>query len=295
MQFTTITTAQAMQRMANFIQAIPAEKVAYVRKRSELLGQDILSGLTDNELLNHLKNIENLMQRFIDQYEKQKDSITHDLLLNTKLLALANDFINTAVTAGIERILCVLDRQNKTMPPQIDQDINAAIDSLFTDRNHLQNKLQYMLSLIKKPEIISEIIYTDLVTFNNVYQPITSPGKSLGAVNYGLAFLSFMGIDLCMLINHRCIEANKIYTPKVSGFSHEFYLYILLHELTHLLLESDDNSYSYSAEDEVKDFNVYSTANLKADEINNADNYSTLIFITLALLHKEGCIDLRRF
>lgn len=295
MKLKTITTAHAMRKLKRFMYATPARKVDYVRKRSLILGGYDLSEITDDVLLGHLEANEILMRRFVEQYETKKYAITPKLVLNKKLLALTNDFINIAVIAGIESILLALESSDEAMPAHGLQGMVTAMDSLFIDRDHLQEKLQSLLSLIKNPKLVSEIVYTDDNTYSNVYRPIASSVSAPSEEIYGLAFLSFMGVDLCMLIHERCLEVNKVYTPRVSGFSHEFYLYVVLHELTHLLLESDDNSYSYSIGDEVKDYNVYSVANLKAHELNNADNYTTLIFIALALMHKEGRIDLCQF
>lgn len=298
MKLKAISTACAMRKLARFISNKSARKVAYVRKRYMMLGGPDLSGLTDEELLGHLKVNEGRMQRVVDQYETKKYTITPRRVLDKKLLALANEFVNVAVIAGIESIQLALESRDKVGPVQ-SQAIITAMDSLFDDRDHLQEKLRALFSLIKNPELVSEIIYTDVNTYNNVYRPITgsdSRGDSQELEGlYGAAYLEFMGVDLCMLIHERCLEANKVYMPKVSSFTYEFYLYVVLHELMHLLLDADDNSYIYSDKDKVRDYNVYSTANLKAHENNNADNYVTLIFVALAELHKEGRIDLCRF
>lgn len=298
MKLKAITTACAMRKLARFISSKPAKKVAYVRKRYVMLGGPDLSGLTDEELLGHLKVNESRMQRYVEQYETKKHTITPRLVLNKKLLALTNEFVNVAVIAGIESILLALEPRDNVRPAH-SKAIIAAMDSLFDDRDHLQEKLQSLFSLIKNPELVSEIIYTDVNTYNNVYRPIAGSDSRVDSQEseelYGSAFLEFMGVDLCMLIHERCLEANKVYMPKVFSFTYEFYLYVVLHELMHLLLGADDDSYIYSDMDKVQDYNVYSVANLKAHEINNADNYATLIFVALAELHKEGRIDLCRF
>lgn len=293
MKFKAITTANAMRKLARFISSKPERKVAYVRKRYVLLGGPEL-GFTDTELLEHLKANEYVMQRYVEQYEAKKHAITPGLVLNKKLLALTNEFVNVAVLAGVEAILLALASRDDVMPVH-SQEIMIAVDSLYTDRGHLQENLQLLCSLIKNRELTSEVVYTDVNTYRHVYEPIAGRDTQTLEGLYGLAFLEFMGVDLFMLIHERCLEANKIYKPRVSGFYHEFYMYIVLHELVHLLLGADDNSYSYSREDKVQDYNVYSVANLKAHEINNADNYATLIFIAMAVLHKEGRLDLCRF
>ncbi|VVP92584.1 hypothetical protein PS914_03274 [Pseudomonas fluorescens] len=298
MKLKAITTACAMRKLARFISSKPAKKVAYVRKRSVMLGAPDLSELSDEVLLGYLEANESLMGRFVEQYETKKHTITPRLVLNKKLLALTNEFVNVAVMAGVESILLALESRDNVRPAH-SQAIITAMDSLFDDRDHLQEKLQSLSSLIKNPELVSEIIYTDVNTYNNVYHPVTGSDSQVDSLEleglYGTAFLEFMGVDLCMLIHERCLEANKVYIPKVSGFNYEFYLYVVLHELVHLLLDADDNSYVYSDKDKVQDYNVYSVANLKAHEINNADNYVTLIFVALAELHKEGRMDLCRF
>lgn len=293
MKFTTITTAAAMQKMKNFIIACPTEKLTYAKKRFQQLGYHSALEMSDEDILSALKFNESNMQAFIQQYEAVKDTPLIDLPLDTRLLSLSNSFINTAVPPAIELILATLDDKTPS-PACISQHISTHIGELFNDREHLREKLRLILSLIQQPMLQSEIIYTDLNTFRHVYQPITSPDATESEETYGLAFLDLMGVELCILINQPCFELNARYAPKIAGFQNEFYLYTLLHELTHLLIGSNDDSYNTPTE-ETEDINLYSTANLKPHEIDNADNYCTLIFITLALMHKQGCLDLTQF
>jgi hypothetical protein len=251
-----------------------------------------LGDMTDELLLSHLMLNESRMQAFVDQYEEKKHVVTSGLVLNRRLMSLTRNFVNCALPRAITHILSVLQKgARKSFDPEVDQ----ALDTLFDDREHLYAKLRFMLAMIKSPALLSEVVYTDRITFENVYDPVTSSLESGSGQLHGLAFSEFMGVELCMLINHRCVEVNEIYVPKVRGFSHEFYLYVVFHELSHLLVGSDDDSYSYRSDDAVEDFNVYSTLNLKSNEKNNADNYGTLIFIVLALMHKRGQINLKRF
>lgn len=288
----TITTACLMDKLAQFMSSSPAEKVAYARARVLMLRGSDLTEVADEVVLGYLVNNELQMGQLVEHYQTTKHLITPGLSLNKELLAMTNEFVNVAVMEGIDSILRVLE-----LPAQAssgaDQEVVAAIDALFVDRDHLTEKLTLLRSLIESPVLQSEMVYTDVNTYSHVYHSL-DPDSSFDEL-YGRAFLSFMGVELCMLIHERCLEVNTIYTPKVAGFMHEFYLFIVLHELSHLLLSSDDNAYSYAAEDQVKDYNVYSLANLGQNHVNNADNYCTLIFIALACLHREGRIDLTRF
>lgn len=291
MKLQAMTTEDAMRKLAQFIDSTPANKVAYARRRVSLINGPDMSAFPDETILGLLQENESLMGRFVQQFEAKKSSVTTGLVLDEKLLDLSNEFVNVAVVAGIDSLLKALQPGNNEVPHAL----VSAIDKLFVDRDYLRNKLEHFRTLIGKRELVSEVIYTDARTYNNIFLPITDPGPSEAKEAYGLAFASFMGVDLCMLINARCLEVNEIYTPKVMGFAHEFYLYTLLHELTHLLLDSDDLAYGYAQDDEVEDYDVYSMRNLKATDISNADNYCTLIFIALAQLHKERRIDLSRY
>jgi len=294
MKFEAITTEALMRKLALFIARAPAEKADYARARSALLNGPDLSELSDEVILGHLLNNESQMQQFVDQYEKEKAAITPGLALDSALLAMTNEFVNVAVTAAIESVLQTLEPQSAAAPAR-NSELVTAIDTLFSDKDHLREKLQLIQALIKKPALISNVVYTNTQNYNKIYFPVT--GDSIGSPDelYGVAFLSFMGVELCMLIHQPCLDTNTLHTPKVAGFSHEFFLYVVLHELTHLLLDSDDKAYVFKAEEKVEDFNLYSMANLNARDITNADNYTTLIFIALAILHKEGRLDLRQF
>ncbi len=294
MRLETVTTECAMYKLARFLGSSPAEKVAYVRRRSKLLDGTNPSLIADETILDNLVVVEDRMRQFVQHFEQVQSAITPGLVLEDYVVSMINEFVNVAVVAGIESILQALEPVD-TVSPLPDSELITAIDTLFESRDYLRERLELMYSLIKNPELVSEVIYTDFNTCNRVFVPLTDgEGKNSDDL-YGLAFLWFMGVDLCMLINEACMIANSAYTPKVSGFSHEFYLYIVLHELSHLWVEADDLAYHFTADQEAKDFDVYSMANLKASDMNNADNYCTLIFIALAKLHKQGFIDLRRY
>lgn len=287
MIFRTITTSQLVSRMRGFIQWRPEAKVSYSRLRAEDIG-----GLTDAQLLEHLGNNENIMQAFIDQYDEAAHLITtKGLVLDRKLLTVTRNFIHCALPRALNLILLALDRPfSKAGAPEI----QVAIDSLFNDKSHLRTQLLKLLKNIKNPRLVSEVVYTDKNTFEQVFAPVISPPVIGEQELYGAAFSEFMGVESCLLVNYRCLEVNNLYKPKVAGFKNEFFLHVIIHELAHLLLGANDNSYS-SADGVEEDYNVFSVVNLKSHELDNADNYAALIFIVLAYMHKTGRINLTRY
>ncbi|MFM9380344.1 hypothetical protein [Pseudomonas sp. UV AK001] len=291
MIFRTITTPQLMSRMRGFIHWKPESKVSYARNRSRVKGEDV-SGLADDQILEHLSNNENIMQDFINQYDDAAHLITaKGLVLDRKFLTVTRNFIHCALPRALHLILVALDKpSSKAAGPEI----QVAIDSLFNDRLYLRKQLLKLLRDISNPRLVSEIVYTDRNTFDRVFAPIVSPPVIGEQELYGAAFSEFMGVESCLLVNYRCLEVNELYKAKVKGFDNEFFLHVMTHELAHLLLGANDNSYS-SADGVIENYNVYSAVNLKAHELDNADNYVALIFIALAHMHKKGRINLARY
>lgn len=290
MIFTTITTAQAMQNMLAFVQSSDSEKIKYVKARYSRLQESDIGELSDVEILAALKPNEERMMLFVNQYERVKDGVTPGLVLDASLLSEWSHFVNSAVVSALETIVNTLGSVETSGSLLIE----GVIDRLFNDREYLRARLSRMRSLIGDAQLQSEIIHTDRPTFELVYKPVTAP-NSQSDNNFGMAFLEWMGVEPCMLINHRCLENNALYTPGVSGFGNEYCFYIMLHELVHLLLGANDETYSPSPNDDISKVSVYVIDNLKPHEVDNVDNYCALIFIVLSLMHDEGHLDLTLF
>lgn len=290
MKFTTLTTAQAMQNMLAFVQSSDSEKIKYVKARYSRLQESEVGELSDIEILAALKQNEQGMMLFVNQYERVKDSIKPGLVLDASLLNKWNQFVDSAVVSALETIVNALGNVGVDGSLQI----TGVIDRLFDNRDYLGERLFRMRSLISDAQLQSDVVYTDRSTFDLLYKPIALP-HSQSDNNVAMAFLEWMGVEPCMLINHRCLENNALYTPGVSGFGNEYCFYIMLHELVHLLLGANDETYSPSPNEDISKLSVYVVDNLKPHEVDNVDNYCALIFIVLSLMHDEGRLDLTLF
>lgn len=294
MKFVTLTTEDAMSKMAAFIAYAPAQKLTYFRNRSLfVLGED-LSDTPDETLLKELEPLELRMQLYIDQFEKVKGTLTPGLTLDSDLVEKTNAFINVAALAGIEFVLRVLQAGGKTLNCT-EKKMNTVIDTLFGDRHYLQEQLEHIRSSIKKPDLVCEVIRTDLSTYDEVYFPVIDQFVKGLDLPFALAFPSLMGIESCMLIHPFGMRVHEGYEPRVSGFSNEFFMYLILHELAHLLCYAKDTASVLSGKLSVGEFDVYSLDSLSGPNTHNADSYAVLILNAVALLHKEGCVDLRNY
>jgi len=294
MRFEAITNEMAMSKLSAFIACTPAEKVAYVRSRSEVVRHEDLSDLSDQHILDSLVSLESRMQSYIDRFNKVKCAITPGLILDSDLIAKTNEFFNVAVPAGIESILQALEPGDGVTPAG-NEELTRAIDTLFSDRQHMREQLELIYTSIKKPELVCEVIRTDARTYKKLYYPVLNRIIKGLEVPFALAFPAFLGIESCLLLHSAGLRVNQTYTPKVSGFSNEFLMYLMLHEVTHLLRYTSDTAYVFEGTTQVSDFDVYSMTSLPAENNHNADNYTVLILNALALMHKEGRIDLRNY
>jgi hypothetical protein len=294
MKFKTITTESAMSKLAAFMAYAPAEKVAYIRNRSLVVRGEDLSELSDDVILDSLAPLESRMQLYVERFEKVKCAITPGLTLDSALLAKTSEFINVAVPAGIDSVLRSLQPDEPVAAAE-NQALNKVIDALFTDRQYLREQLELVRSAIQKPELVCEVIRTDAKTYNKLYFPVIDQFVKGLEVPFALTFPAFMGIESCLLVHSPALRINETYTPKVAGFANEFFMYIVLHELMHLLRNATDTAYALAGKGEVSEFDVYSMANLPVGIPHNADHYTVLILNALSLLHKEGRIDLRQY
>ncbi|CAI8786998.1 DUF1738 domain-containing protein [Pseudomonas sp. IT-P12] len=294
MKFKTITTESAMSKLATFMAYAPAEKLAYIRKRSLVVRGEDLSGFSDHVLLDSLKSVERRMQQYIDQFEQVKCAVTPGLILDRDLVAKTNEFFNVAVPTGIESILRAL-QPGADLTSLYDQALNKAIDALFTDRVYLREQLELICAAIRNPALVCEVIRTDAKTYKQLYFPVLDPFVKGLEAPFALAFPMFMGVESCLLIHSAGLRVNETYTPRVKGFTHEFFMYLVLHELTHLLRYTNDTAYVFAGMKGVSEFDVYSMASLSANDTHNADNYTVLILNALSLLHTQGRLDLRQF
>lgn len=290
MKFQTITIDTAMSKMSEFIAQTSEHKIAYCRKRSlVILGED-LSDYSDESMLESLVSIESRMQLYIDQYRKVQGKIPAGTLLNKDLVAKTDEFFNVAVPAGIASLIQALKSDEAD-----NEELNKVINLLFKDRKYLCEQLEHMYSVVKNPEPVCDMIFLDHSTYNEVFHPVMSQLGTAPDVPFALALQSFLGMDAGMLLHETGLGVNERFTPKVPGFTNEFYMYLVLHELSHLLIYSDDTASALAGKLSASEFDVYSTATLTGENPHNADSYSVLILNALALLHRDGRIDLRNY
>ena len=294
MKLETITTESAMNKLAAFMAYSPAKKVAYIKNRSLIVRGENLDEFSDDAILDSFAPSESRMRLYVERFQKVKCDVTPELTLDSALLAKTNEFINVAVPAGVDFILRALQPGDAAVTPDGDA-LNKVIDALFTDRQYLREQLELLRSAIQKPELVCEIIRTDAKTYNALYFPVIDQFVNGFEAPFALAFPMFMGVESCLLIHSAGLRVNQIYTPRVTGFTNEFFMYLVLHELTHLLRHTTDSAYVFAGTKGVSEFNVYSTASLSSSDSHNADDYTVLILNALLLLHTEGRLDLRQF
>lgn len=290
MKFETITLDTAMNNMTAFIADTPERKLAYSRNRSlVILGED-LSGYPDQEILDSLVQIEGRMQLYIDQYQQVKSAITPGRVIASDLVAKTDDFFNTAVPLGLATIVQALKSEDAG-----NEELNKVIDALFSDRQYLCEQIEHMYSVIKNPEARCELVRMDYPAYDEVFYPVISQFGPAVDTPFALAMQGFLGVESGVLLHEVALVLDENFTPKVPGFTHEFFMYLVAHELAHLICYADDTASAFAGKMSASDFDVYSTESLTGDNPHNADSYAVLILNAVALLHRNGQIDLTRY
>lgn len=235
-----------------------------------------------------LQNSNSEAVAFLRNHEKHRDALDPGLsvaALDPRLSDRLEPFLFEAVPLAMAELIGQLETPHG---PGADAELQRSIDELFSDRTTLKAALSYWKAALQSPEHSIEISYLNSKERDLLYPQYE--GAEMAAVALTSTFH-----DNGMLLTDHLRDIHRQYRPRVPGFTLEFPLYTILHELAHLQLAAGDDSYAYDPYAPVETYDVYSSALLDREENSNADNYVVLLLRTLARLGERGVVDLTRF
>lgn len=279
MKLVTLTIKDLAPTYREFLSLSKKQQIIHYRKILEKLKYDI--PVSDETIYEDvIKPDALLVTKALNFYNDNYEELDKDAPLKLELFEQAQKYIFHFFVLAIEYIERSLEN-NPSLPEEPTAKIKKIIDLLFDDRAFLKDKITLLRKLIQ-----GDTLTVNILQLNEKVKQISYPDADFTGVVELSSYLQLISIT------ERLHEINSQYSKKI--FNNEFFIYVILHELLHVLIFAGDDTYLYDENsDDIPAYNIYSPDRLKPEEIENADNYASLIFNVLKILHEEKIIELK--